>query len=209
VSTIAIGPALPPSGKMFPMALSENPVVYDAVQVLAGRHLSHRPIRRAMAGAGGRTVLDVGAGTGSIARLLPPGASYWALDNDPAKLERLAAKVPHARRMQCSALDIDLPDKAVDWTVCVALAHHLADDELPLLFGELARVTRDHLVFLDPLWTGGHGIARLLWHLDRGSHPRRADDLLGELRRRFAVERVERFRVLHSYVLCEARPKSQ
>jgi SAM-dependent methyltransferase len=188
------------------VALLDDPRLYDAIQVLAGRHFAHRRLRRAIASAGDRTVLDVGAGTGSLARLLPPGAVYWALDNDPAKLRRLSVKVPYARCLEGSALEIDLPDEAVDWTVCVAVAHHLDDEELPRLFAELARVTRHRLVFLDPVWTSGRGIAKLLWRYDRGSHPRSAETLLSVLGRHFEVESVERFRVLHECVLCSGSP---
>lgn len=188
------------------MDLLENPRVYDALQVLAGRHITHRRLRRAVAEARQQTVLDVGAGTGNLARLLPEGAIYWALDNDPAKLGRLSAKVPEARCLESSALDIDLPDGAVDWTVCVALSHHLDDEQLPQLFAELARVTRRRLVFLDSLWTSRPGIAKLMWRYDRGSHPRTAETLLAGLSRHFDLERVERFQVFHQFVLCSARP---
>jgi SAM-dependent methyltransferase len=188
------------------VGLLDNPRVYDAIQVLAGRHLMHRRLRDAIASTADQTVLDVGAGTGSLARLLPPGAVYWALDNDPAKLHRLLAKVPDARCFEGSALEIDLPGGAVDWTVCVAVAHHLDDEELPRLFAELARVTRHRLVFLDSLWTSKGVVAKLLWRYDRGSHPRSADTLLLALGRHFDVERVERFRVFHEYVLCSGQP---
>ncbi len=188
------------------MSLLDSPRAYDAIQVLAGRHLLHRRVRSAVAAAGDQTVLDVGAGTGSLARLLPPGAVYWALDNDPAKLQRLSAKVPGSHCFEGSALDIDLPEGAADWTVCIAVAHHLDHDELPRLFAELARVTRHRLVFLDPLWTSRRGVAKLLWRYDRGSYPRSADTLLLALHRHFDIDSVECFHVLHDYLLCSCRP---
>jgi ubiquinone/menaquinone biosynthesis C-methylase UbiE len=188
------------------VSIVENPLVYDAVQMLSGRRIAHRRLGEALAMASGETVLDVGAGTGSLARVLPAGAVYWALDNDPVKLRRLSAKAPDARRLECSALDIELPEKAVDWTVCVAVAHHLSDEELPVMFAELARVTRRRLVFLDPLSSSRLGIASLLWRYDRGSHPRSAQTLLCELDRCFEIDLVERFRVFHEYVLCGGRP---
>ncbi|MFZ2113854.1 MAG: class I SAM-dependent methyltransferase [Solirubrobacteraceae bacterium] len=188
------------------VSFAENPFVYDAAQALSGRRIAHRRLGQELASAGGETVLDVGAGTGSLARVLRPDAFYWALDNDPVKLRRLSAKVPDARLLECSALDIELPDKAVDWTVCVAVAHHMNDEELSVMFSELARVTRRRLVFLDPLASSGPGIASLLWRYDRGSYPRSAETLLAELGRRFEIDRVDRFRVFHRYVLCGGRP---
>jgi ubiquinone/menaquinone biosynthesis C-methylase UbiE len=188
------------------VSVTDNPLLYDAVQMLSGRRIAHRRLGEALAPAGGETVLDVGAGTGSLARVLPSDARYWALDNDPVKLRRLSAKVPDARCLECSAMDIELPEKAVGWTVCVAVAHHLNDEELPAMFAELARVTRRRLVFLDPLSSSRPGIASLLWRYDRGSHPRSAETLLSELARCFEIDRVERFRVLHEYVVCGGRP---
>jgi SAM-dependent methyltransferase len=188
------------------MSLLENPRIYDALQVLSGRDIVHRRLRRALLPARGQTVLDVGAGTGNLARVLPSDTTYWALDNDPLKLERLSAKVPHALCLQGSALAIDLEDRAADWTVCVAVSHHLDDGELPRLFAELARVTGERLVFLDAVARAGRGVSNLLWRYDRGSHPRSREALLAEMGRHFEVERAERVRVLHEYLLCTCRP---
>jgi SAM-dependent methyltransferase len=188
------------------MGIADDPRVYDAIQLLAGRHVIDRRVRRILAPAARATVLDVGAGTGSLARLLPPDAVYWALDNDPEKLRRLERKVPGTRALLRSATDTGLDDDAVDWSVCIDVAHHLPDAELPGLVAELARVTRTGLVFVDPLWTSPRAIGALLWRYDRGAHPRTADALLAALGARFAIERTERFRFLHRYLLCVARP---
>lgn len=188
------------------MSLIEDPRLYDVVQRLAGPQVTARKLRVILAGAGGRRVLDVGAGTGSLARVLPPGVEYWALDSDPLKLRRLAHKVPGARRLLRSALDTGLEDGAADWTVCVAVAHHLDDAQLPQLIAELARVTGGRLVFVDPLWTGRLGPGRLLWGIDRGSYPRREATLVAALRERFELERFDRYRTLHEYLLCVGRP---
>jgi SAM-dependent methyltransferase len=188
------------------MKLLDNPRIYDAIQTLAGRHVIHRWLRPALAPARAQTILDVGAGTGNLASLLPPDAVYWALDNDPLKLQRLAARFPEARCLQQSALDIGLPDGGVDWTVCVAVSHHLDDEELPRLFAELARVTRHRLLFFDAVRTSRWDLGKLLWRYDQGSHPRSAETLLSRLSEHFDVERTERLRVFHTYLLCTCRP---
>jgi SAM-dependent methyltransferase len=187
-------------------SLFDDPRVYDVIQTLCGSPVTAGRYRRALAPAAGCEVLDVGAGTGNLAQLLPPGARYTALDNDPAKLSRLQRKLPTARCLLRSGLDTGLPDGAVDWTMCVAVAHHLDAEQLPLLIAELARVTRDRLMFVDPVWTGRRDLGRLLWRYDRGSHPRSAEALLAALRAQFAPQRIERFRVLHEYLLCVCRP---
>ncbi len=124
------------------MGVADDPRVYDLIQLLAGGPVMDARLRRALAGASGALVLDVGAGTGNLARLLPAETTYWALDEDPAKLRRLEAKVPRARRLLRSALETGLGDASVDWSVCVDVAHHLDDAELPRLVAELARITR-------------------------------------------------------------------
>ncbi|HEX4806479.1 MAG TPA: class I SAM-dependent methyltransferase [Conexibacter sp.] len=188
------------------MGVADDPRVYDLIQLLAGRHVIDRRVRRILAGAARAVVLDVGAGTGSLARLLPPGATYWALDNDPAKLRRLEAKVPTARALLRSALDTGLEDGAVDWAVCIDVAHHLDDEQLPRFVAELARITRGRLVFVDPLWSRRPSLGRVLWRYDRGAHPRTAERLLGALEAGFEIESIERFRFIHRYVLCVGRP---
>jgi len=189
------------------MGVADDPRVYDAIQFLAGRHVIDKRVRRVLADAAGATVLDVGAGTGTIAGLLPAGAQYWALDNDPAKLERLAHKVPGARRLLRSAVDTGLEDAAADWTVCIDVAHHLDDRELPGFVRELARITRHRLVFVDPLWSARPSLGRVLWRYDRGAHPRTAQRLVEALGEAFEIESTDRFRAIHRYVMCVCRPR--
>jgi SAM-dependent methyltransferase len=185
-----------------------NARLYDFVQTLAGRFVTARRLRMLLGATRGQIVLDLGAGTGSLATLLPAGATYWGLDNDALKVERLAAKVPEARVLQRSALDTGLDDDAADVTVCVDVTHHLEERELPRLVAEMARVTRERLVFVDALRARRFAIGRLLWRIDRGSHPRTAEALLAALGERFELTKVERYRFWHHYMLCVARPRT-
>lgn len=189
------------------MGVADDPRVYDLIQLLAGGPVLAARLRRVLADASGAVVLDVGAGTGNLARLLPAEATYWALDPDPAKLRRLEAKAPRARRLQRSGLETGLDDASVDWAVCVNVAHHLDDDQLPRLVAELARVTRGRLLFVDPLWSRRPSLGRVLWRYDRGAHPRLPETLTRALEAAFELEAVERFRAIHRYVLCVGRPR--
>jgi SAM-dependent methyltransferase len=189
------------------MSVFDNPHVYDAIQIMAARHVTSRRLESVLSAAAGQEVLDIGAGTGSLAKVLPPGATYRALDNDPAKLERLQQKVPDAQCLLRSALDTGLEDAAVDWTVSVTVAHHLDDDQLAQAMAEMARVTSRKMVFIDALWTGKWGIQRLIWRYDRGFYPRRTEALLDALREHFDLERVEHYKMIQNYLLCIGRPR--
>jgi SAM-dependent methyltransferase len=191
------------------MGVLDDPRVFNLVQTLGGwRLVTARRLRSVLAEASGQEVLDVGAGTGNLAALLPSDATYVAVDSDPARVRYLERKVPTAQCLLRSATDTGLDDDAVGWTVCVGLAHHLKDEDLPRLIDEMARVTRERLVFVDPLWPGRPLIGDILWRCDRGSHPRPERTLLSALSVRFVLERVERVRPLQELLLCLARPSA-
>src|SRR5207248_3958899 len=69
-----------------------RPAVYDVVQRLAGREAVYRRLRAALAGLRGMSILDVGAGTGALARVIPKSAHYIWLDSDVRKLGGFRAK---------------------------------------------------------------------------------------------------------------------
>jgi ubiquinone/menaquinone biosynthesis C-methylase UbiE len=189
------------------MSVLDNPCLYDVLQFVGAQHVTARRLERVLGDAAGQEVLDIGAGTGNLVRVLPPDVTYRALDNDPAKMERLQRKVPTAQCLLRSASDTGLKDAAVDWTVCAAVSHHLDDSQLALVMAEMARVTARKIVFVDALWTGKWGMERLMWRYDRGSHPRRLAVLLDALREHFDLERVERYKVMTEFVLCIGRPR--
>jgi SAM-dependent methyltransferase len=72
----------------------------------------------------GRTVLDVGAGTGKLTRaLIPTGARVIALEPGEQMLARLHAAVPEAETVVAAAEAIPLADGSVD-AVTVGSAFH-------------------------------------------------------------------------------------
>jgi SAM-dependent methyltransferase len=189
------------------MSLLDDPRVFNLVQMLGGWSLTVAPkLRGALVEALGQEVLDIGAGTGNLASLLPPNTSYVAIDNDPVRVRYLERRIPTASCRLGSATDTGLEDGAVGWTVCVGLAHHLADEDLPRLIAEMARVTRERLVFCDPLWPGRPLLGGVLWRYDRGSHPRTEETLLTALRRHFVIDRVDHIQSLQKFLLCVAHP---
>ena len=88
----------------------------------------------------GRTVVDVGAGTGKLTRLLvPTGAEVVAVEPLPAMLEKLVEAAPGAEAMLGTAEAIPLDDASAD-VITVAQAFHWFDHEAAL--PELRRVLR-------------------------------------------------------------------
>ncbi|HEY2879523.1 class I SAM-dependent methyltransferase [Nocardioides sp.] len=86
------------------------------------------------------TVLELGAGTGKLTRVLTDlGHDVQATDPDAAMLQILEKEVPGARTAQASAEDIPLGDASVD-AVIAAQAFHWFD--LGRALPEVARVLR-------------------------------------------------------------------
>ncbi len=86
------------------------------------------------------TVLELGAGTGKLTRVVNQlGHDVHATDPDPAMLEVLEREVPGVRTAEASAEEIPLADASVD-AVIAAQAFHWFD--LDRALPEIARVLR-------------------------------------------------------------------
>jgi ubiquinone/menaquinone biosynthesis C-methylase UbiE len=86
------------------------------------------------------TVLELGAGTGKLTRVVTQlGHDVHATDPDPAMLEVLEREVPGVRTAEASAEEIPLADASVD-AVIAAQAFHWFD--LDRALPEIARVLR-------------------------------------------------------------------
>jgi SAM-dependent methyltransferase len=102
----------------------------DAVQFLADRmHLT-----------AGRTVLDVGAGTGKLTRLLlPTGADVVAVEPVASMREELLRLVPAAITVAGAAEALPLASGGVDAIVCAQAFHWFATVEVLIEFGRVLR----------------------------------------------------------------------
>lgn len=184
-----------------------NPWVFDRFQNLMGVQKTIRRLKPYLAEAGGRVVLDIGGGTGNFGTVVPQTSTYICLDIDWQKHEGFKRKWPKAMAIQGDATQICLRDKSVDYAICVSLTHHLTNEQLPMLFSELARVVKRRLVFLDAVQTTDSKISALLWRYDRGAYPKSAQTLKTTIERYFDIEQIEQYTIHHRYILCAARPK--
>jgi ubiquinone/menaquinone biosynthesis C-methylase UbiE len=186
-----------------------NPRVYDALQKLAGRDRAFKRIEPYFAQAAGKTLLDIGGGTGEFARIVPASATYIWLDNDRQKLSGLRAKFTGIRALLGDASQISLKDKSVDIATCIAMSHHLTDVQLSSAIREFARVCRSKLIFVDAIRRETSRVNNFLWKYDRGSYPRSVAQLRREIEQHFHIEHEECYSIYYHYWLCVGIPKTR
>ena len=187
-------------------AILGNPRVYEFHQAYGGGRPIAAQVKRQLRDLADVTLLDIGAGTGTVGGLIPAGTRYVWFDNDALKLRGFLSK-----RIQCCAVvgdaaQLPFTSNAADWSVMVEVSHHLNEGALQASLEEAARVTRDRFVFVDAL-RGSRLRSKLLWRLDLGRFPRSEEQLLAALETSFEVEKVERFRVNHDHLLCVCVPR--
>lgn len=186
------------------------PAVYDLSQRLAGARICWEKLRQALQRLPhGSRVIDVGAGTGLAKKLFPPGCIYTACEPDPQKRQGLKKICPEDAIMEASATQIPASDESFDACLLTAVAHHLTDQEFDAAIREFRRILTPQGTFflLDPLWVP-HGVrGRILWALDRGSHPRTLAQIREFVERYFHVVEEVRWHVHHHYALLICRPK--
>jgi ubiquinone/menaquinone biosynthesis C-methylase UbiE len=184
-----------------------KPAVYDFVQWVCGAEHSHRKLRALTIDARDCLILDVGAGTGNGQLVIPEGVRYLWLDDDRQKLTGVGQRGSCFSAVLASATAIPLASKSVDIALCIAMSHHIDDIGILDLFGELARVCRERLIFLDPVLSPKSLVSRVLWKYDRGSHPRSAAALRSLVHERFEITHDEEYTLYHRYWLCAAKPR--
>ena len=183
--------------------LASQPVVYDWIQRLAGvDQIYARVAPHLRVSAARPTILDVGGGTGTMRRFFPADSQYICMDIEMPKLRGFRTKSRDGLAVLCDATKMSFRDGFADALICTSVAHHLTDDMLEVVLRESVRVLKPggQLFFLDPIADPNRPIGRMIWKLDRGSHPRAADTLRNALDRSFNVVRWEQFAVYHAYV---------
>ena len=184
-------------------SIAGYPVVYDTIQKLAGVGEIHRRLRGHFARLGANSVIDIGGGTGTLRKLMPPGSRYVCLDIDLLKLSGFVAKHPGGNAVLCDASRAPIKSASMDMALLVNVAHHLSLELLNEVFREGWRILTDKGTFLlvDPLWVPHRWAVRVLWKLDRGSCPRSAETLQKALSAHYNIAHTERFHVFHEYGL--------
>jgi len=144
-------------------------------------------------------VVDVGGGTG----LRLATNKYVCLDLELPKLRRFRTATG-GLAVGANATQCPIRTGAVDTVLCLKVTHHLDDAALAAVLAEIERVTRSggRLILVDAL-RSQRWIARLLWAIDRGSHPREAETIGRALPSSYSVASTQTFRVgiFHEFVV--------
>jgi ubiquinone/menaquinone biosynthesis C-methylase UbiE len=116
---------------------SRQAQTYDATRAASPSVLG--PLRRALAGAPGRRLVDIGGGTGNYSRALrDEGWEPVVVDREPEMLARAAAK--GLETIEGDAQRLPLEDASVDAAMLVSMLHHVEDP--PAALAEARRVLR-------------------------------------------------------------------
>jgi SAM-dependent methyltransferase len=126
-------------------------------QFFGGRRPMARELDRFLrdeATPGPITILDVGSGSGDLARFASDHLATHgrpalpiALDRDPTALSLAVDDSLIACR--ADALRLPFADASIDLVLAVKFAHHLSGSALTALFAEMARVARRRVIVLD------------------------------------------------------------
>ena len=183
--------------------LAARPRVYDWIQTLAGNNLVFERLSSAIANLSPKVVLDIGGGTGSLRSLFADDCRYICLDKEVPKLIGFRRKFPKGLALLGDATLMPVLNGCVDMVICKSVTHHLTDLMLEQALEESRRALQPggYMVLLDAVLNHRRFAGRVLWELDRGSHPRTEYELHKRLDRRFRTIHWEKFAVYHEYVL--------
>jgi len=187
----------------------DNPDTWKKVQAVAGRYTVRayrRTVTRLLHLTGKEAVLDVGCGTGEYSQLLE-FRQYLGVDYNEQYIEWARRQYGLEGRISFQAMDVaEVPRLSLNLEAafCIAVTHHLSDQELrKMVLDVLASVT-DRFVIVDmvlpPIWK--NPLSHFLIRIDRGRHGRSQQALLEVLKQTgAAVESVSRtFGFPHSVV---------
>jgi ubiquinone/menaquinone biosynthesis C-methylase UbiE len=124
-----------------------------SARLLEGRIADHTRIH----GRSGATILDVGAGSASVARELErrlkrQGLTARVIATDLQWRHLAVGRTRGGRELSAVAADafsLPFPERSVDWVVSTLLVHHFSPEDNERILRELARVARRGVLLLD------------------------------------------------------------
>lgn len=112
-------------------------------------------IRETFAPLSGKRILDIGCGSGTLAkRLTEDGAALTGVDPGAAALAQARTAVPGARFEAASGEALPFPDDSFDGAVLLNALHHVPDPAAALVEAARVLVPGGRLVVVEPLAAG-------------------------------------------------------
>lgn len=101
----------------------------------------------------GMTVVDVGAGNGRLAKILPEGVTYVGVEPSDTLRGAGLKTAPTTSIVAGQLPDLPLPDQTADATTCLAVLHHIpTHDARRASVEELIRITKPGGIILATSW---------------------------------------------------------
>jgi ubiquinone/menaquinone biosynthesis C-methylase UbiE len=97
-------------------------------------------LRRSLLQGVSGAVLEIGVGSGANLAIYSTNAQVTALDRNPDRLRKLAAKYPKSRHVLADAMFVPMPDNAFDYVIGTFVFCSIADPKVALM--EVRRVLR-------------------------------------------------------------------
>jgi SAM-dependent methyltransferase len=189
--------------------VAENGWVYDRIQDLAGSRIVYGRLAEHLPSAPNQELLlDIGGGTGRTSRILSDGWRYVCLDLERPKLVQFRRINSRGLALQADATKIPIASGVVDLVVCVFVSHHLSEAMLEEMLAEIRRILRPDgkFIFVDAILQPSRWRGLLLWRLDRGSNPRKGEQLRAVIAKQFQITAEQKFSVYHEYLLLSCSP---
>jgi len=102
------------------------------------------------------SIVDIGAGTGNILKLVKKGLAdrdvlaIAAETSDDALRGVIAEQeTTGIQPVKCSGMELPFDDHSVDYAICTLVLHHLSDDDAVKLISEMCRVSRRRFYVID------------------------------------------------------------
>ena len=177
-----------PRARFVPWRLLSNPFVWElsrrGLDLAFGLYRRRiRLMREWNLLAGNPSVLDVGCGIGSYARITE--GRYVGVDLDEAYIAY--ARKRHRRPNQSfecmDAGALEATNETFDLVLVIDLLHHLPDDRASRLLEVAGRLTTGRVLCLEPISDQPKALARWIRDRDRGEHMRSRVELQDVLER--------------------------
>lgn len=154
-----------------------------------------------------KKVLDIGCGGGQFSTYI--SGYYVGFDSQESYIRYACRNYPHRKFLVMDARNTGFRNQEFDMVMVFSLMHHLPNEDLKQVLGEIDRVARKDVVFLD-LIPQSDLLSKFFYSLYSGKHLRPLEGQLDMLRERFEVVEYSTFSSgvnLHSLILCRKKEK--